>query len=330
VAALVALTVSVGAPRPARASPSAKLTYLRGPGTEKCPNEAALRAAVAARLGFDVFFPWARRTVVAEIARGPRGYRAKLQIVGEDGVVLGVRAIDATSDSCEEVTRALALAISIAVDDFGLDDVPPPPTPDPTPSPTDDPRTGPDGVQPAARNPRRTTERREVPSTTTSTPTNLRLSASLAPRVSFLLAPATSVGLEAAFDVRFPRPFSLGVDLRGDLPASSGGIETNVLAASLVPCVRAPSPLLFCAVGSLGEFHETGVGISHATSGDALCLTLGARVGVELPLGPRFFLLGDADGAFVLIRHEVTLGSAPPFRLPVLSPSLSAGAGVLF
>jgi len=130
---LATLVLSMGLARTARASPSAKLTYVRGLGAEKCPDEAALRKEVAARLGFDVFFPWARRTVVAEITKGPRGFRARLQILGEDGVVLGVRSIDATSDSCTDVAHALALAMSIAVDDFGLDDVPPPTPPPPSP-----------------------------------------------------------------------------------------------------------------------------------------------------------------------------------------------------
>ncbi len=336
-AALTAIGLSLAAPGPAHASPSAKLTYLRGPGTEKCPNEAALRAAVAARLGFDVFFPWARRTVVAEIVRGPRGFRARLQIVGEDGVVLGVRAIDATSDSCEEVTRALALAISIAVDDFGLDEVPPTATPTPTSDADERPGTGPDGVQPAGRSPGRTTTPSEVPSTETPTPAptpapppDLHFSASLAPLLSFGVAPTTSVGLRGALDVRFLRSFSASLELRGDLPASSGGVQTDVLAASLVPCVRAPFPLFFCAVGSLGDFHESGVGITHPLRGDAMYLAVGPRVGVDLPLGPRFFVLAYADGAFLLLRHTVTLGGLQAFEPSVFVPSVGAGAGVLF
>lgn len=36
------------------ASPSSRLVYVRGRGAETCPDEAALRAAVAARLGYDL------------------------------------------------------------------------------------------------------------------------------------------------------------------------------------------------------------------------------------------------------------------------------------
>jgi hypothetical protein len=60
----------------ARAAPTSRLTYVRGPGAEKCPDEAELRRAVAERLGYDPFFPAANRTIVAEITRTQGGYAA--------------------------------------------------------------------------------------------------------------------------------------------------------------------------------------------------------------------------------------------------------------
>src|SRR4051794_4640258 len=53
----------------AGASPASRLVYSRGVGAESCADESALRAAVATRLGYDPFFPWAPITVVAQIRR---------------------------------------------------------------------------------------------------------------------------------------------------------------------------------------------------------------------------------------------------------------------
>jgi hypothetical protein len=323
-ASLAAVAVGLGAARVADASPSAKLTYLRGAGAEGCPDEAALRRAVAARLGYDVFFPWARRTVVAEIARGPRGFHARLQVVGEDGLVLGTRSLDATSQSCEEVTRALALAISIAVDDFGLDDAPPTPPAIEPPPPSSAP-TVPSPVEPPPPAPA------AIPAPTPpSTPPHFAVA--LSPIVSLLVAPGPSVGLEGSFEVRVSQAFSAGVELRADLPAkdSHGQVETHLSTVSLVPCLRAPRPLFVCVVASVGDFHESGVGVSNPQAHDAAFASVGPRVGVELPLGGRFFLRTHVEGAFVLLRHEVDLNGGPAFDLPVFAPSVGVGGGVLF
>ncbi len=53
----------------AAAAPTGRLVYSRAPGAESCADEATLRRSVAARVGYDPFFPWAKRTVVANLAR---------------------------------------------------------------------------------------------------------------------------------------------------------------------------------------------------------------------------------------------------------------------
>jgi hypothetical protein len=53
----------------ASASPSARLVYARSADASTCPDETALRGAVAARFGYDPFFAWAKRTVVVEVWR---------------------------------------------------------------------------------------------------------------------------------------------------------------------------------------------------------------------------------------------------------------------
>ena len=74
----------------ARASPTSRLTYVRGPGAETCPDEAQLRRAVTERLGYDPFFPFANRTIVAQIEKKGAGYAAELHILDASGVSMGV------------------------------------------------------------------------------------------------------------------------------------------------------------------------------------------------------------------------------------------------
>ena len=55
--------------------------YVRDQGATRCADEGELRAAVAARVGYDLFFPWARKTVVVQVERAkPSGYRGLVQI----------------------------------------------------------------------------------------------------------------------------------------------------------------------------------------------------------------------------------------------------------
>src|SRR5262249_10897903 len=100
------------------ASPSSQLTYVRGAGAESCPDEAELRKAVAARLGYDPFFPSAGRTIAAQIERTRGGFAGELKMLDASGVSRGERKLPTTSHDCAEVVKSLALAISIAIDDL--------------------------------------------------------------------------------------------------------------------------------------------------------------------------------------------------------------------
>ena len=103
VVALVSMLAITSWAKESRATPSAKLVYVREAGTSACPAESDLRKAVASRIGYDPFFPTASKTVIAQISRAPTGYRGKVQIVGDDGNVRGsrdLRRAATTAPSC--------------------------------------------------------------------------------------------------------------------------------------------------------------------------------------------------------------------------------------
>jgi hypothetical protein len=332
----------VATARVASATPSAKLTYLRGPGAERCPDEGELKKAVAARLGYDVFFPWAKTTVVAEITRENKGFSGRVKVVDEHANVKGQRAIASTSEDCADVVRALALAISIAVDDFGLDDVPAPP-----------PSTGGTGETPPSSergDARPDVERAPAPTapspnerpnladrgghTAPAKPPAFGVALWIAPVVSFGVAPTAAAGAHADVEVRY-RFASLGLEARGDLPASAsamtgGRVSTFVALGSIVPCVHLPAPLFWCGVASVGAFHESGSGLASSRSASATISLLGPRAGVELPIGGRFFFLAHADALATLTRHVVQIDGQDVFVIAPVTGSLGLGAGAHF
>ncbi|HVH41670.1 MAG TPA: hypothetical protein VM925_04985, partial [Labilithrix sp.] len=114
------------------ASPSAKLVFARGAETSACPDEAGFRSAVAARVGYDPFFPYAKRTVVTRIDAAAGGrFRARMEVLDESGALLGEKVFVSSQGDCEELVRTLALAVSLAIDVAD----PPPLASEPLPEP---------------------------------------------------------------------------------------------------------------------------------------------------------------------------------------------------
>jgi hypothetical protein len=193
---LVVLALATVLERRASATPSAKLLYVRNHGAETCPDEGEFRKAVAARLGYDPFFPWARTTVLATVERDGSGYQGRIEVLDERSTVLGRRTIATKGGDCGEVTRAMGLAVSVALDDLDLGAAPPLPEAPPPPPAPPAMETGPAPAPPALL--------REVPvpPAKDAAPTGepIVLSGSLGPIASLGVAPAPSVG--AALSVR--------------------------------------------------------------------------------------------------------------------------------
>ena len=139
--AVAAFLAATALPWVAAASPTSRFVYVRGPGAESCPDEPAMRAAVAARLGYDPFRVVATTTLTAQISRENGVYRGQVKLVDESGVERGARSIESRADDCAELTQALALSMSIAIDPLSVLSPPKPTEPEPKePEPADTPR----------------------------------------------------------------------------------------------------------------------------------------------------------------------------------------------
>jgi hypothetical protein len=113
---LVAFLAVLCAAEPVSAAPSARLVYARGAGAESCPDESALRQAIAARVGYDAFFPWAPLTVTVEVTAEGRRLQGRVVVVDADGIEKGAQTLESADESCEELLASIALAVTVALD----------------------------------------------------------------------------------------------------------------------------------------------------------------------------------------------------------------------
>lgn len=307
------------------ASPSAKLVFVRGEGAASCPDEPELRSAVSARLGYDPFFPAASKTVVTEIERVDQGFRGKLRIVA-DGNVVGQRELLTHGSDCRQLVLALALAVSIALDD--LDELPkkesgaeepidesvagPTPTPTPSPATTTKPAPTPPPASPKPR---------------------LRASLSLGPSVAIGSAPAPAFGAGIASELRFGW-FGARLDARTELPAGMdleprGALSTQTLAATLSGCVHSTIPFVCLGAGG-GALLSRSSGITTPKTDAAALLLFSARAGARVPLSTRFYLEPSIEGGLSPLQHTVEVNGSAAHRTSFAWGSLAAHFGVHF
>jgi len=312
--------------RPAFASPSARLVYARSADASACPDETALRGAVAARFGYDPFFAWAKRTVVVEVWRHGEQFASRVQILDEQGLARGVRELTTDGPSCSELFDATALAISIALDASSKANAPA--VDAPTPAPVEPPSGAPTPLptpEPLVSN----TTRDEVRSSRAVGTPSASWFAGIDVLGSTETAPSVSAGMAAYGELRVHN-LSAALEVRVDAPASTtaaddGSRATSWLyAAQLVPCFHL-RPMSFCALGSVGQFVVSGAGISSPTSGTVPFAAAGARVGAEWPLSEALLLRAHFDGLVDLDRPTYEVDGVNRWTATLLAASFGVG-----
>jgi hypothetical protein len=276
-----------------------------------------LRREVAARLGYDPFFVWAERTIVARIERARQGFRATVQLLDGKGIVQGSRSLGSSSSDCADVAKSVALVISIGIDPEHAEphqhQDPPPALPEPSASA---PAVAP---LPAAPSP---PERASNEPRTTPAPVPLEPEAGAGAWTGAGFAPRASFGLTAFAGLTWG-PTALYLEGRDGFSAGDD-IATSLLALSLVPCVRRKA-LSACAVGSWGELRAEA-----SRSATARYLAMGARLGLDLQLFGQLFLRTHVDGAVPLDRTIVQVNGRTAWQLPALSAAFGVEASLHF
>jgi len=318
---LGSLTAALLCEYPADATPTSKLVYSRSSDAEACPDEQALRHEVAARVGYDPFFAWAKRTIVAGITRRDGAFVATVDLIDDDGVSHGARELR-TEGECRELFDAVALAIAIAIDPQSLSRSAPPPAP-PPPSQSaaeSQPQTAkPPPPQPDAdKSPR-------APAST-GRPTSAAFEASAGAVASGGVAPTLAAGLALGVGLRW-RTFSLALEGRIDAPAGGsayggGDVSSWLVLGGLAPCVHV-GPLFGCALGQAGSVQTSGSGVASPLSGSVPWWAAGGRVGVLFPASDDLVLRLRTDVLANLDRATLQLNGSGAWTAPPVATSLA-------
>jgi hypothetical protein len=322
--------------RAAYADASARLVYARAPEASSCPDEGALRSAVSARLGYDPFFPWAKQTVVVQVWRESRQYKARLQLIDAAGLAHGTRALSSSQTSCAELFDAAALAISIAMDSLPKEEPAPATTRDAASPPTAPPSGSASAHDDAAAStpapaPPPPHIETAAPAAAPSPPPPALLGLDLGVDVLGVagVEPGLTVGAAAFVGLRTRGAYAT-IEVRGDAPASAasaatvGRVHAWSLQAALVPCARYLQAS-FCAVGVLGQLRAESTGITDPRADEALFVSAGARVGVDWPLSERLSLRTHVDATVDLRRVHLQIGGGEAWTAPLVGGVAGAG-----
>jgi len=305
--AFAIVAVVLGWVSAASANPTARLVYVRGEGADSCPDEAEMRKAVAARLGYDPFRPFATTTLTAEITKDKSTFRGRVRLVDEAGVERGARDLESRAADCRDLTTAMALSMSIAIDPLSMTRPPPseaavvaePAERTPEPPVPEPPAPAPPPAKPEAPAP--------VPPPASPPP---RFALGVAGHVAVGIAPSAAAGVRPSVEILAPR-WSLGLEGRFDFAAGSassegGRTETSLAGGAVVPCLKIPL-VWACGVVLLAQVQAESLQVTQPRSEGFFFFGAGLRLhgAVELPEDFRLRLGGDV------------LGHPTPFQLSV-------------
>lgn len=310
----------------AAASPAARLVYGRGAGAEKCPDEATLRKELAARVGYDPFFPYASRAIVLTIFGRDEGLAARIDLVDGERAAASRELVTQRTD-CDELFQSAALAIAIAIDPRALvkpamaspqEDSPkrPPPVAEEILAPVDS------SAKDAPSEPRVRTSSSELQ-------TNVRIAAGT--QVSTGLQPGVAAGASVGFGAVWRR-VSVGAELAAYLPttttsSSSANASVWVANTSLVPCLRF-EPVTACGVVMAGRLEASGEDLAGGRTEALAFYGAGAKTGLELPLLRSVRMHFDGQLLGNLARPTVKIGDERVWKAPAIAAVLGAAVSI--
>lgn len=279
------------------AAASARLFYGIGDGVEGCPDEAALRRAIADRVGYDPVFAIAPNDIEITIVRAGDRLVGDVKFVDPRRALVGGRTFQGHVGRCDDLVATMALSVAIALDTFEKTTAPSPtaetaPTasdvaPVPAPPPPPASRPAPSSLPPAAP----TRDASEGP---TAAP----VSSSWSPRFDLAVgmagwigtAPSFAFGPTASAAMRGQR-WVVGAGGTVQLPAGAavsglpvGEVRTSLAAGGPFACL-ALDPYFACGEAFVGAMHADAPGVPGAGAQTGVDVLAGARAGTDVALG---------------------------------------------
>ena len=309
------------------ASQSARLVYARTSDAEGCGEEAALRQAVARRLGYDPFVAVSDNTVVAELRGDGSGLSARVFVIERGNLVSGARELSSKSRDCEELRLAVALAISIAIDPDAIERVS-------TDTSTIDSQAE---TTPA-------TVVSEVPSPQPPPVSKLKLVGEISTRVTWRLGlagtvatgplPSSNFGFAGAFEVA-GSSFTIGIEPRWLLPRKTDTLSsvnaqatTNFVGVTLTPCYR-KNAFRSCYFAELGRLTSEGL-VSSANRDTTLWVAQGLRLAYHLGREYGLGVTPKLDGLVAMNRVTMLLNGRTAYETPWVIARLSVEVNYAF
>jgi hypothetical protein len=304
-----------------RAEGRARLVYVRTADAEGCPAELDLRLRVMARLGYDPFSPQASRVVMARVEIDGTLLGGRVELVDERGLSRGVRTMTSPRDRCEELVRAMALSISLAIDPDRVDHFPPTSRPA-VASQTDGVATAlpttPEQKQPAARAVR-LAPLRLAPLRTSAPHWNGGIALAAGARIlpGFALGAFGSLGYRAERWTLAIEPGALGSYGRS-LPGG-GRLEGVLFGSKLSLCWEFGGGAAACGVGVAAAQRLSSSGVFEPRASTGAFLGAGARLVFRAPLRAGVEFLFGVEGLTDLTRNSARFSNRNVWTAPLVS-----------
>ena len=309
----------------------ARLRYDLDDSQGGCATEAAFRARVTSRLGYDPFR--AESAIQMRVRITARGAHARADVaLIQEGRPLGQRSLE--DGRCEALSDAVASAVALVLDPVaairGPEATPIAAVDTPAPAPAPAPSAPPAAISPPPPI--------DVPVIASS------ISAPAEPpfvpfahadgTIGFTRAPAVLLGARLGLGVR-RGAFSAAAEAHFEtMPASArltpiDRVEVTMLSGALVPCGHF-GVIQICGVFTLGSVQARALDLAHAEVQRSLFAVLGLRAGVVLPLSRWLALRAHGSLGLPLSRAAYVIDGGTAFTTAPVDASASVGAEVHF
>ncbi len=306
----------------------AVLHYQVDTGIDGCFETPELEDAVAARLGYVPFGDAAALDISAHVRRVGKTLSAELKVRDEQGT--RSRQLGSATRDCGELSRAMALAISVAIDPMSLVRAPAAaPVAPPAPAPAEAQAPPPDEPKPAAP-PAAAPVRPPEPQRGADLDSNFRVRWLATGHLAMLALPGLSGGASLGLGLR-RRALWTDAELRYDFPAAKaadagGRIEARFLGGTLAIC-HGNRNFGLCPLGLVGRLAGHGYDVQPAKKASSLLAGVGARVSAELPLFAAVFARIHLDALYLLTPTELQLRGYAVWRASPVSLVPGVGLG---
>lgn len=301
-----ALTVAASASPEASSPAGHALDYEIDAREESCPDEAAFRDLVAARMGRDPFVSKAERLLVVKIVRKGRKLQGAIRLQDADTEDRAIRELESPVGECEALAAAIAASVAIAIDPLGIPDPPAVRVKEKiVPALT---RTATSVLRPLIVVQQISAPNRDEHVRTDS---SLAIHVSIGGSFGMGVAPNATVGLHLGVGAEHG---ALSADVEGEVETtpstsrvgSGDRIHATALSLALLPCA-ALRDWHICLVGRVGSVQFTSPDVESRLPEASLLASSGMRAAYTLDLSDALRLRLGAQAEISLVRTSVLI-----------------------